>query len=146
MNTTFLNAKEKKQFISECEEQFGSSPGKDLVYFKTSKEDVFIVSRAIEQIDTTNLRVNSFGLYIAEWKRGVRLSIEGSELVGKTATKSVVELSDEETAAWIKGEDIYKELPKGVYIIKHGDDFIGCARSTEGRLINHVPKTRRIMR
>ncbi len=147
MRGKFLNAKEKKEFLAECEGQFGCSPSRDLVYFQTNQEDVFIITRDIERVDTGKLRVNSMGLYIAEWHNGVRLGIEGSELLGSCATKSVVELNDQEVIAWVKGEDVYRDdVKRGIMIIKHGEDFLGCARATEGRLINHFPKARRIMK
>ncbi|MEM3127280.1 MAG: hypothetical protein QW331_04410 [Candidatus Woesearchaeota archaeon] len=144
MKAKILNSKEVKLFLKDIEDQFGTVFPKDHVYLMNNQNDVFITTRELEKINTTKLRVNSIGLYIAEWHNGARLSIEGSQIVGSNAKKRVVELSNEEAIAWLKGEDIYREVEKGVLIVKHKDDFLGCARSTGERLVNHVPKTRRV--
>ncbi|AEK72164.1 hypothetical protein GQS_01310 [Thermococcus sp. 4557] len=77
---------------------------------------------------------------------GIRLSIEGSFLVGPNATKNVVELDDERAKRYLSGESVEigdKEL-HGWVIVKWRSYYLGSAKAKEGRLINYVPKERRL--
>jgi len=77
---------------------------------------------------------------------GIRLSIEGSFLVGPKATKNVVELDDERAKRYLAGESVEienKEL-HGWVIVKWRSYYLGSAKAKEGRLINYVPKERRL--
>lgn len=77
---------------------------------------------------------------------GIRLSIEGSFLVGPKATKNVVELDDERAKRYLAGESVEienKEL-HGWVIVKWCSYYLGSAKAKEGRLINYVPKERRL--
>lgn len=78
-------------------------------------------------------------------KDGLRLSIEGSFIVGKIAKKNVLEVDDESAIKWLRGEDL--EVSRGLqgyYIVKWREYFLGCGRASNGRLRNYVPKDRRI--
>jgi len=44
----------------------------------------------------------------------------------------------------LKVEDDNFSGLRGVVVVKHGDDFIGCGISNGEKIINHVPKERRI--
>ncbi|ASI98746.1 methyltransferase RsmF C-terminal domain-like protein [Thermococcus celer] len=77
---------------------------------------------------------------------GIRLSIEGSFLVGPHATKNVVELDDERAKMYLAGESVEiteREL-HGWVIVRWRDYFLGSAKAKDGRLINYVPKDRRL--
>ncbi|ASJ03763.1 hypothetical protein A3L09_07295 [Thermococcus profundus] len=77
---------------------------------------------------------------------GIRLSIEGSFLVGPKATKNVVELGDDMARRYLAGESVEienKEL-HGWVIVKWRSYYLGSAKAKEGRLINYVPKERRL--
>ncbi|CAD5244283.1 methyltransferase RsmF C-terminal domain-like protein [Thermococcus camini] len=77
---------------------------------------------------------------------GIRLSIEGSFLVGPKATKNVVVLDDERAKRYLAGESVEiedKEL-HGWVIVKWRSYFLGSAKAKEGRLINYVPRERRL--
>lgn len=145
-NITILNSKEKKEFLKKIEEQWGTTIKGEYGFLKDAKGKIFIMNKDVSRIDDAKLRINSLGLYIAEWKKNLlRLSIEGSQLVGKNATKNIVEISKEEAQQWLMGEDIPKEgKEKGFVILKNGNDFYGCGLLKEGVLQNYVGKNRRI--
>ncbi len=42
------------------------------------------------------------------------------------------------------GEDIQVKAPLGILVIRHGRDYLGCAKSNGEKIINHVPKERRV--
>ena len=94
-----------------------------------------------------SIRIDSIGLYIGEYKKGkFRVSLEGSNIIGKKAKKNIVELNLKERNQWMKGEDLLKDLGEQArfIILKHNSDFLGCGRYKEGRVFNAVPKTRRL--
>ena len=100
------------------------------------------------KIELSRLRLNSVGMYFCENDgKGIRLSIEGSQLIGPKATKNVIELNDEETKNWFKGEDLEKEYKdcNGFVILKHNNDFLGTGKYANGRILNYVGKSRRIL-
>ena len=76
---------------------------------------------------------------------GIRLSIEGSFLVGPRATKNVVELDDDRARRYLAGESVeIGENLYGWFILKWRSYFLGSAKAKNGRLINYVPKERRL--
>ncbi len=86
------------------------------------------------------------GVYFARIESdGIRLTIEGSFLVGPKATKNVVELDDERARRYLAGESV--EIDGSLYgwvIVRWRDYFLGSAKAKEGKLINYVPKERRL--
>ncbi|WP_297417625.1 hypothetical protein [Thermococcus sp.] len=85
------------------------------------------------------------GIYFARIESdGIRLSIEGSFLVGPKATKNVVELDDERARHYLAGKSVeINESLHGWMIVKWRSYFLGSAKAREGKLINYVPKERR---
>ncbi len=142
-----LNNKEIKEVLGLVEEQWGAKIKLDYGFLRNNKNRVFVVSKDISRIDTSRLRLNSAGMYLCEIdNKGIRLSIEGSQIIGPKATKNIVELNEEETKRWLKGEDLEKEC-KGCerfVIIRSGKDFLGNGKYAKGKILNYVSKSRRI--
>ncbi|RJQ19338.1 hypothetical protein C4580_05370 [Candidatus Woesearchaeota archaeon] len=147
-NYEFMASREVKVFLQKIDAQWGSHPKafKEQVLVK-GKEKIYLISRGIDGVPLNKLRINNIGLYIAEVKdEQVRLSIEGSRLVGEVATKNVIEFTRDEAKAWLRGEDMPRgEEFQGFSIIKCGDDFLGTCKWKEGRILNFVPKARRLV-
>jgi len=113
-------------------------------YLKNAKNKVYAVTKEMTRIDLDQLKIDTMGTYLFYWDGKVlRLSIEGSQLFGKMATKNVLQIEDK---GWLQGFDLNVELddPEGFTIIKLGDDFVGCGRYKQGRLLNYLPKNRTI--
>ncbi|MEM4279871.1 MAG: hypothetical protein QXP28_05490 [Archaeoglobaceae archaeon] len=93
-----------------------------------------------------DLRVKkvSEGLYFGKIEKdGLRLSIEGSFIVGRVAKKGVVKIGEEEAMKWLRGEDL--EIPyRGYCILKWRDYFLGCGKGNGKKILNFVPKDRRL--
>ena len=141
----WLNAREVKNIKNQIKAQWGDSPDfKDYFFLKRRDDRVAMVSRSIEELNVEH--INTAGLYILRMvSKEPKLTIEGSQLVGPKATKNMVELTEEELQQWIRGFDIQKEgFAKGFQIIKHKNDYAGCAKHLNGELHNMVPKERRI--
>ncbi len=145
-----LNSKEVRAIAEMVEEQWGCelfSVIGEVGFLEGATGDIFLISRDVERLDLERIRIDSLGLYFGEEKNGeLRLSIEGSQIVGRAAAKNVVELNDAEFRLWLRGEDLEKTLIgcSGFAIIRHNSDFIGCGRCKEGKILNFVPKARRV--
>ncbi|MBT4824831.1 hypothetical protein HN695_05010 [Candidatus Woesearchaeota archaeon] len=146
----FLNKKQIKEIISTLDKQWGlKEKDFDYVFLINDKNKIFVISQDITEVNFDALRIDSMGSYFAEQKNNeLRLSIEGSQIIGKIATKNVIEISDGLTKLWVRGYDIevneYKDKENAFVIVKNKEDFYGCGRLKEGKILNHVPKSRRI--
>ncbi|MFA5141343.1 MAG: hypothetical protein WC471_00015 [Candidatus Woesearchaeota archaeon] len=139
-----VNSKETKQIFSLVENQWGFKPDFGYQFLKCN-DKLHIVSRDIRNIDLGKLRINSIGLYVAELKNNqVRLTVEGSQLIGPYATKNVVDLPKDQLKLWLRGEEVPCNEGDGFVIVKHNNDYFGCGKIKEGRIINYLPKTRRL--
>src|SRR3989344_938779 len=162
-NLKILNGKEIKIILSLIEKQWGAELKPNYAFLQNAKNRVFMVNKDISKINmetrenrrfsvsqkskiSAKLRINSIGMYFCEVdKIGTRLSIEGSQIVGKKATKNIVEINEEQAKKWLKGEDLeVKENYSGFVILKYGDYFLGTGKHREGKILNYVGKERRI--
>ncbi|MBI2661765.1 hypothetical protein HYX09_05890 [Candidatus Woesearchaeota archaeon] len=141
-----MNAKETKEMYRLLDAQFGCVSKPDYAFLINTKNRIFAVNREISGVELGRIRPNSIGMYFAEMLEGeIRLSIEGSQLIGPDATRNVVELDDEESLRLFRGEDISKETGcKGFVILKRGRDFLGTGKVKGGKILNFISKSRRI--
>ena len=143
---TVMNTRELKVVDKHLQEQFGIKLDLKGAFFKNPKEKIYYSTKDVGKIDWKQLRINSIGMYFADVREGVRLSIEGAQLLGPKAKKGVLELSDEEAYEWMQGLELQKDIePKGFLLIKHKNDFLGCGKAVAGRVMNYVPKNRRVL-
>ncbi len=138
--------KEVKALKALIKGQWGADFEPDCVFLKSREDDIFLASRELFDVGLSELRMDSFGLYLGQLKRGeLRLGIEGSQVIGPLAAKNVVELSFSEMREFFHGVEIEMEKSgEGYVILRHGNDFIGCSRFKEGKLLNFTPKVRRV--
>ena len=116
-----LNSKEIKEILKLIEAQWGAKLKLNYAFLRNPKNRIFVVNKDIGKIELEKLRVNSIGMYFCEIdKLGIRLSIEGSQIVGPKAEKNIVEINEEQTKQWFKGEDLeINGNYSGFLIIKH---------------------------
>ncbi len=143
-----LNNKKIRHIKNLILDQWGASFETDMVFLENEKGKIYIVSSDFAEIDITRLNLDGIGIYFAEIKADeIRLSIEGSQMIGPSAKKNIVELDDAEVKQWLKGTDIETELKaEGFVIIKNRDDFLGTGKysSLQKKIFNYVPKGRRV--
>jgi len=141
-----LNKKEVKAILFLLEKQFSFSDELDYAFLQSEKGKIFIIKKDVAGIDFKKLRINTIGLYFASVNDSeIRLTIEGSQLVGPYSKKNILELNKEEAKQWMNGIDLEKEADlNGFVLIKHNDDFLGCGKIKEKKILNFVPKERRI--
>lgn len=146
-----LNAKLLKHFQSVLSCQFGCELDAQLSVFLNPKDNKLHVINDITLDDLETLRINSFGLYFGEYNTDqtqIRLSIEGSQIIGPIATKNVLEVSRNQFMRWMQGNSIDDIPPDkqmvGYVIVKHNNDYGAVGTFKDGILLNFVPKNRRI--
>jgi NOL1/NOP2/fmu family ribosome biogenesis protein len=151
----FLNSKARKDFVARLENLYGfrgkmqghlMMGANDKVYLL---EDSDIIRNSLDK----ELRIDRAGLKIATLTTGgARLNLEGSQLIGPSCSKRVLEIDHEHLEPLVKGEDFLlsdHELrqvngEKGLFIIRMGKDYLGSALVKEGRLLNCLSKNRRV--
>lgn len=145
-NLRILNKKEIRNTFDLIEKQFGAKLTLDYAFLKTEKDKIYIVNKSISKLDLSKLRINSIGLYFCEVRNNeIRFSIDGSQIIGPKSKKNVLELNEEEVKEWMLGNDLEKEgnFP-GFFLIKNKDDFIGCGKWRNDKVLNYIGKARRI--
>jgi NOL1/NOP2/fmu family ribosome biogenesis protein len=140
-----MNSKEKKELNKMLIDQFGAGiEGYNV--FINPKNKIFLIGEEYSKINIEKLRINSLGLYFGEIYEGkVRLSIEGAQIIGKTAASNILVVDDTQANIWMKGEDfdIDSDL-EGFVIIKNREDVLGCGKIAGKKLYNYMPKERRL--
>ncbi|MBU2589143.1 MAG: hypothetical protein KKF52_02540 [Nanoarchaeota archaeon] len=138
-----LNSKEIKKILKELE-YFGFKDKLNYAFLKNNDDKIFLLSKKFGEIDTARLRINNLGLYFGKQeKSGIRLTIEGTQLI--KPSKNVIELDDKQIRQWILGKDLeIKSEAKGFLVIKNKNDFFGCGAYKDGKLLNYIPKNRRL--
>ncbi len=147
----FLTAKHSREILHKITDQWGGEYEyllEEYALAQSNEGKVYLISRDIEKIDVSKFRLNSVGMYLVDIENsGLRLSIEGAQLVGAKATKNIFEVSEAQARQWLSGNeiDLNEEDKKleGFIIIKFKKDIIGCGRISKGILYNFVPKNRR---
>jgi NOL1/NOP2/fmu family ribosome biogenesis protein len=139
-----LNRKEIKPILKFLKENFDMSSELDYVFFENPKGKIYLLSKKFADLDEKQLRINNLGLYFGKKEKdGFRLTLEGAQLIG--AKKNIIEISKGQMASWMRGEDLEAEHDSNVYvIIKHKKDILGCGKFKDGKILNSVPKERRI--
>jgi NOL1/NOP2/fmu family ribosome biogenesis protein len=174
-----LNSREVKPIKKVIIEQWGIAKNTldkalDYVFFMNQRNKIFIVTREVERLKEKKLAVTNLGSYFGELMHNgeVRLSIEGSQILGKLAKQNVLELNKDQARLWMKGQPLQltlqsQDLPtpdhtlnrpsqttqsknrydqvSGFQIIKYGKDYMCCGKVKEGILLNFMPKNRRIL-
>ena len=147
MKLNLMNKKQTKEILALIKKQFDADTNfENYAFFMSEKDKVYIINRDIDMIDFQSLRIDNIGMYLAHVKDNkIRLSIEGSQLIGQSAKKNVYELNESESKQWIMGEDIETENDSEEFVlIKHNNDFFGTGKIKNKKILNFVTKGRRL--
>lgn len=152
-----LNRKKVKEILCILQNEYGLNEywfkqKLDYVFTINDKNRLYIFNKEISLMHLEALRIDALGLYFGELKENkIRLSIEGSQLIGKGAAKNVVEINKGQAKLWTRGYDIEisekqkEDLSENAFVIvKNENDFLGCGGFKENKILNYVPKVRRI--
>ena len=142
-----LNKKQIKSILSIIKNQWGTDLEIEHAFLMSPKNKIYLVNKDISKLDLSKLNINNIGLYFGELTKNneLRLSIEGSQIVGEKAKKNVIEVNEKQAKQWFRGEFVEtKEQGNAFVILKHNKDFLGCGRLVDGKVLNYVAKARRI--
>lgn len=144
-----LTSAERRYLVRRLMDQHGVEDAFDgLVLIRAGQGRIRAVSREAYEVASKLRKVQQVGLYVAKIVKGdVVLSIEGSQLLGSSITKNVIELDEREAEAWMRASPIQRsEKIEGRYVVARcGDLFLGSGRvSRDGKIYPQVAKWRRI--
>lgn len=150
MNIEFLDTKKRKKILEQLNKQFGIEKIPSIL-FSTGREKIRAFSGDLtidELYDLADIgNVEFMGQYLFKHEFDfIRLGFDGALLLKNQLTKNVIELDKEQTDLWMNGHNLPIIMPKGIYVLRHGDDVFGCGISDGKHIINFVPKERRIRR
>ncbi|NCO11076.1 hypothetical protein CO038_02735 [Candidatus Pacearchaeota archaeon CG_4_9_14_0_2_um_filter_39_13] len=149
MRINFIKSGEKKKLLKDLNETFGIKEIKH-VLLETGKGKVRGFTGSMNREELEELaeiaRVETIGLYLfrKEDRGELRLGLDGCHAFGEQIDKNVIEIEDVEK--WMKGEDLIVEEDYGMKVVANNGDLLGCGKSTGEKLVNFVPKERRIRR
>jgi len=144
----FIKSSEKKKIVEELNPSLGISEmpyllidwGREKIRAfsgSLSKEEIIEISRLAQ--------VEGVGIYFLKREvDGLRPSFDALELLKSQITTNIIDISDDEFELWIRGHSLPLKKPKGLYAMRHNEDFLGCAKSNGETIFNYVPKERRI--
>lgn len=149
MSIEILNRKERLEIEEKVDKDFDIDLEIPHHFIQQAREKIRIFTGNLGSQDLIRLSklltIDNIGLYFAFMKeKEFRLSYDASILYGKSSEK-VIELNEKEAREWLKGEDIENKTGKiGYFLIKYGRDVLGCCKATQEKLMNFVPKERRV--
>ena len=130
----------KKIVLEMLKEQFGADLSETDIEFKLMGKNRIYAYKPCE----IGIQEKHSGIYFGTIEKdGIRLSIEGSYIVGKVAKKCVLEIEKGKVIDWMKGYNIDGKI-KGYVILKWKNYFLGCGRGNGKIIRNYIPKNRRI--
>lgn len=150
----FLNSKAKREIVDSLKKSYGFEgeiPGHLMI---SGKDKIFLLgeNNLVRQGLDQQLRVDRAGLKIGtQTLGGIRLNIEGSQIIGPHAKKNILEIIPQHFENLVKGQDLLLEDSElkqandnGLYILKSGSDFIGTGIVKDGKLWNQLSKNRKV--
>ena len=149
MNIRFLTTSEKKKLLAQLKERFGITELEGTL-FETGREKIRLFTGSLSPRDILALspfiNIELIGLYLCrqEHETRVRLSFDATHLFASQLSTNIVELNDMQLHSWLRGEHLDIPHAPGIVLICHTTDFLGCGISTGERILNHVPKERRL--
>ncbi len=149
MSIKVFNKKEKEQILKSLNEQFGI---KEIPGFVLQRgegrlflfQGDFSPKQFVEF--ETKLWLERAGVYFGKIEKdGIRLSIEGTQILKDQISKNLFELNKEQAEKWMTGEELLiKTGQKGFIIMKCENDFLGIGKASAEKIGNYIPKNRRL--
>ena len=81
-----------------------------------------------------------YGMYLGTYDNGFRPSVYASQL----ATKGFTDLDEKQASYWMCGLDVKKDAVGYYTMLRFGKYTIGVGKPKEGKIINNLPKNRRL--
>ena len=137
-----INKKGRKKIAEEINNYYKTNfnfKDNEFLLYEYSDREMYLISRGVAEAIYDFDKVIKYGLFFGRKKKThIFLSIEGSRLVGETAKKEskILERNNSQKILWIQGFDLENYKGEGYIIIKNKDDFLGCGRFEQGKILN----------
>ncbi len=146
-----LNDKEKEKIVKKLNEQFGITEVHGKIVMR-GKERLFLYSGNLDDKEMEKLEslvfIERAGIYFAkieEPNEDIRLSIEGTQILGNQIKKNIFEIPENLVDDWMKGHELNVQSGmKGFVVMKFKDEFLGTGKASENKIGNFIPKNRRL--
>ena len=144
---TILSKKDVRELLRkigseyEIEDNFLKTIEKNYTFVRGRKK-IFLTTAIARFIDTQREGIH----IISEEKFGYRFSIEGSQIFGPYAKKKIIELDDRQFRDYMRGKDLEINTPykREFVIVKYKNLYLGSALAYPNKIVNYLPKARRI--
>jgi len=141
-----LNRKQIRELMNLLDKQFGFNNELDYVFIRDNK-NYYITNRSLGKINFNSLNVKRIGVFFGKViGNNFILSIEGSQIIGNSSNKHIIDMDAEEIKSWFKGMNLRKSLDNGVYLLRYKNDFVGTCKVVNNELINSLDKSRRVFK
>jgi NOL1/NOP2/fmu family ribosome biogenesis protein len=137
--------KEKKQIILDyCIERFGidSEIWKEYCWYSGSKNKIYLANT----LDLERIIPESKGICIFRLDKSPKPTTNFLQLFGKYITKNYVEINNDNTIKYCRGEDLILEnstsIIPGFVLINNNKRFLGCGHWNGKLLKNQLPKSK----
>jgi len=148
MNLKELSKKEVKEILEKLSDYYGidisflREISKKFCWLSNKEGKIYITNKSVKKY-IKNFLPHRVGLYIAKKEKNyIRLSIEGSQLLGVKATKNILNLNSDIVLSTEIVDN--QELDRGYYILRSQNDYLGCGFSKNNKLKIMISKNRRI--
>ncbi len=144
-----FSEKETQKIKEKLQSQFGIKeiPG---ILIKKGAERIFLYQGDLAPKEIINLEqeipIERAGVYFAkEVGEGIRLSIEGTQILADQITKNIFQLTEKQMLKWMHGNELnLKPKQQGFIVIKYKNDFLGTGKASAEKISNFIPKNRRL--
>lgn len=151
MNIRFIKSREKKKITQYLQNQFGIT---NLPYLliESGKERIRAFSGHLSKEEILQLNkltnIELIGIYFIkkESQEEMRLTLDAMHLIKDQITKNIIELTESQMLDWLRGHDLHIQHEKGPFIIKYPPYLIGYGKSIGNKILNFIPKNRRLKR
>ena len=141
-----LSKKQIRELMNLLDKQFGFNNELDYILIKDSR-DYYITNKSLGKINFNSLNVKRIGVFFGKViGNNFILSIEGSQIIGNSSNKHIIDMDAEEIKSWFKGMNLRKSLDNGVYLLRYKNDFVGTCKVVNNELINSLDKSRRVFK
>ncbi|MBM3232961.1 hypothetical protein FJZ18_02215 [Candidatus Pacearchaeota archaeon] len=147
MKVHFIKSSEKKDIIEELREIYGIEELPFLL-IETGKDKIRGFTGSLSKDEISELSkitfIEGIGLYLIRREESLRLSFDATQLLNDQINKSALDVSEEQAIQWLKGNDLDIKCLRGIVVVMFENIPLGCGKSTGERIVNHVPKERRL--
>ncbi len=126
---------------------YGFKMPNDWMLYYLGNFRVWVLRDEFFELPLDKLNVEVMGFYLCYFDgKLLRLSIKGAEIVGKSADKNVLDITEREAEDLIRGFDVDKEteLDAEYIILKSPKGIIGVGRNHKHKVLCQIKKNRRV--